>query len=40
MTLRRVSLLVLDRCLENDVEALGESAFLFTIAEPEAVNAD
>lgn len=29
-------LLTLDRCLEHDVEALEESAFLLTIAWPEA----
>jgi len=33
-------LLTLDRCLEHDVEALEESAFLLTIAWPEAMNAD
>jgi quercetin dioxygenase-like cupin family protein len=33
-------LLTLERCLEHDVEALDESAFLLTIAWPEAVNAD
>lgn len=32
-------LLTLDRCLEHDVEALEESAFLLTIAWPEATNA-
>lgn len=32
-------LLTLDRCLEHDVEALEESAFLLTIAWPEAMNA-
>ena len=32
-------LLTLDRCLEHDVEALEESAFLLTIAWPEAVSA-
>lgn len=32
-------LLTLDRCLEHDVEALEESAFLLTIAWPEAINA-
>ena len=31
-------LLTLDRCLEHDVEALEESAFLLTIAWPEAMN--
>jgi len=31
--------LTLDRCLEHDVEALEESAFLLTIAWPEAMNA-
>lgn len=31
-------LLTLDRCLEHDVEALEESAFLLTIAWPEATN--
>lgn len=33
-------LLTLDRCLEHDVEALEESAFLLTIAWPEAMNAE
>jgi len=33
-------LLTLDRCLEHDVEALEESAFLLTIAWPEAMRAD
>ena len=33
-------LLTLKRCLEHDVEALDESAFLLTIAWPEATNAD
>ena len=33
-------LLTLDRCLEHDVEALEESAFLLTIAWPESMNAD
>lgn len=33
-------LLTLDRCLEHDVEALEESAFLLTIAWPEAMSAD
>ena len=33
-------LLTLERCLEHDVEALDESAFLLTIAWPEATNAD
>ncbi len=33
-------LLTLERCLEHDVEALDESAFLLTIAWPEAMNAD
>lgn len=33
-------LLTLDRCLEHDVEALEESAFLLTIAWPEAMNVD
>jgi len=33
-------LLTLERCLEHDVEALDESAFLLTIAWPEAINAD
>lgn len=33
-------LLTLDRCLEHDVEALEESAFLLTIAWPEAIHAD
>lgn len=32
-------LLTLDRCLEHDVEALEESAFLLTIAWPEAATA-
>lgn len=32
-------LLTLDRCLEHDVEAVEESAFLLTIAWPEAMNA-
>ncbi|HEV2133275.1 MAG TPA: hypothetical protein VGR47_03350 [Terracidiphilus sp.] len=32
-------LLTLDRCLEHDVEALEESAFLLTIAWPEAISA-
>lgn len=32
-------LLTLDRCLEHDVEALEESAFLLTIAWPEAMSA-
>jgi quercetin dioxygenase-like cupin family protein len=32
-------LLTLERCLEHDVEALEESAFLLTIAWPEATNA-
>ena len=31
-------LLTLDRCLEHDVEALEESAFLLTIAWPEATS--
>ena len=31
-------LLTLERCLEHDVEALEESAFLLTIAWPEAAN--
>ena len=31
-------LLTLDRCLEHDVEAVEESAFLLTIAWPEATN--
>lgn len=31
-------LLTLDRCLEHDVEALEESAFLLTIAWPETVS--
>jgi quercetin dioxygenase-like cupin family protein len=33
-------LLTLDRCLEHDVEALEESAFLLTIAWPETESAD
>lgn len=33
-------LLTLDRCLEHDVEALEESAFLLTIAWPEATATD
>lgn len=33
-------LLTLDRCLEHDVEALEESAFLLTIAWPEAIAPD
>ncbi len=33
-------LLTLDRCLEHDVEALEESAFLLTIAWPEATAAN
>lgn len=33
-------LLTLDRCLEHDVEAVEESAFLLTIAWLEATNAD
>jgi len=33
-------LLTLDRCLEHDVEALEESAFLLTIAWPEAQSAE
>ena len=33
-------LLTLDRCLEHDVEAVEESAFLLTIAWPEPTNAD
>jgi quercetin dioxygenase-like cupin family protein len=33
-------LLTLERCLEHDVEALEESAFLLTIAWPEAMNAN
>ena len=33
-------LLTLDRCLEHDVEALEESAFLLTIAWPEATTAN
>ena len=33
-------LLTLDRCLEHDVEALEESAFLLTIAWPEPSAAD
>ena len=33
-------LLTLERCLEHDVEALEESAFLLTIAWPEAKTAD
>lgn len=32
-------LLTLERCLEHDVEALEDSAFLLTIAWPEAMNA-
>ena len=32
-------LLTLDRCLEHDVEAVEESAFLLTIAWPETANA-
>jgi len=38
--LRTGELLTLDRCLEHDVEALEESAFLLTIAWPEPMNAD
>lgn len=33
-------LLTLDRCLEHDVEAVEESAFLLTIAWPEPTNAN
>lgn len=33
-------LLTLDRCLEHDVEALEESAFLLTIAWPETATAE
>jgi len=33
-------LLTLERCLEHDVEALDESAFLLTIAWPEALKVD
>lgn len=33
-------LLTLDRCLEHDVEAIEESAFLLTIAWPEPTNAN
>ena len=33
-------LLTLERCLEHDVEALEESAFLLTIAWPETATAD
>jgi quercetin dioxygenase-like cupin family protein len=33
-------LLTLDRCLEHDVEAVEESAFLLTIAWPETANAN
>lgn len=33
-------LLTLERCLEHDVEAVEESAFLLTIAWPEGANAD
>lgn len=33
-------LLTLERCLEHDVEALEESAFLLTIAWPEAMAPD
>jgi quercetin dioxygenase-like cupin family protein len=33
-------LLTLDRCLEHDVEALEESAFLLTIAWPEPSATD
>lgn len=33
-------LLTLDRCLEHDVEALEESAFLLTIAWPEGSSVD
>ena len=33
-------LLTLERCLEHDVEALEESAFLLTIAWPEVMAAD
>ena len=33
-------LLTLDRCLEHDVEALEESAFLLTIAWPEVTATD
>ena len=32
-------LLTLERCLEHDVEALEESAFLLTIAWPETATA-
>jgi len=38
-SLRPGDLLTLGRCLEHDVEALEESAFLLTIAWPEAINA-
>lgn len=37
--LKTGELLTLDRCLEHDVEALEESAFLLTVAWPEAMNA-
>jgi hypothetical protein len=33
-------LLTLDRCLEHDVEALEESAFLLTIAWPEVAPSE
>lgn len=33
-------LLTLDRCLEHDVEAVEESAFILTIAWPEVTNTD
>jgi quercetin dioxygenase-like cupin family protein len=33
-------LLTLERCLEHDVEAVEESAFLLTIAWPETMNED
>ena len=33
-------LLILGRCLEHDVEAVEESAFLLTIAWPDTMNAD
>jgi len=37
--LKQGDLLTLERCLEHDVEALEESAFLLTIAWPETAMA-
>ncbi len=37
--LKQGDILTLERCLEHDVEALEESAFLLTIAWPETTTA-